>query len=232
MNAQAMLAQLFPKVKSRLQGQLNLNAKLGTLSQEGANVTQALRGSGVALIQDGAIKDFNLFAQLLTRGGGLSPMPKLSERLPVVAAEAVHRQDTPFDTLKANFAVAEGRIQTDTFYLSTPDYTVTGAGWIALDRTTRWNGVLVLSPAIAQALEREYKTLRYLLDRRGRLAISFRIEGTLPNVKIKPENRALSQLLRLISAERAGQGTDGEERSTERERRQWLPESLERLLRR
>jgi hypothetical protein len=233
MDAQAMLAQLFPKLKNRLQGQLNFTAKLATISKDGAKVEQALRGSGQALIQDGVIKNFNLFTQLLTRGGGLSPMLKLSARLPVIVTEAVHRQDTPFDTLKANFTMAEGRISTDSFFLSTPDYTVTGAGWIGLDRTTKWNGLLVLSPGIAQSLEREYKTLRYLLDRRGRLAISFRIEGTLPNVKIKPENRALSQFLRLISTERPAQpSAGGEESSAEHDRRQWLPESLDRLLRR
>jgi uncharacterized protein involved in outer membrane biogenesis len=229
MNAQAMLARLFPKLKNRLQGQLNLSAKLGTINENGANVNQAVRGSGAGSIQDGAIKDFNLFAQLLSRGGGLSPILKLSERLPAVVAEAVHRPDTPFDTLRANFAVAEGRIQTDNFFLSTPDYTVTGTGWIAFNRTTKWSGILVLSPRIAQALEREYKTVRYLLDRRGRLAISFGIEGTFPNLKVKPESRALSQLLRLISSDRAG---DGAGKPTEHDRRQWLPESLDRLMRR
>ena len=232
MNAQAMLARLLPKLKNRLQGQLNLKANLGALSQDGINVKQALSGAGAAFIQNGAIKDFNVFAQLLHRGGGLSPVANLSERIPAAAAEAVRRPDTPFDTLKANFSIAHGRIQSDYFFLSTPDYTITGGGWIALDRTTRWNGLLVLSPRIAQALEQEYKTLRYLLDRRGRLAISFRIEGTLPNIKIRPESRALFQLLRLISAERPGQSPDDERRAAERERKQWLPESLDRLLRR
>lgn len=233
MSAQAILAQFLPKFKNRLQGELSLSAKLGTLGGDNTKPKQGLQGSGATLIREGAIKDFNLFTQVLTRGGGLSPGLKVSERLPPVVAEAVHRQDTPFDTLKANLAVAEGRIRADNVFLSTPDYTVSGAGWVALDRTIAWNGVLVLSPAIGQALEREFKTLRYLLDRRGRLAIAFRIEGKLPNVKIRPENRALSQLLRLISTERAGQpAADGKDTSTERDRRQWLPESLDRLMRR
>jgi hypothetical protein len=233
MDARAMLAQFFPKLKNRLQGQLNVTAKLATINKDGANVEQALQGSGEALIRDGAIRDFNLFARLLTRDGEPSPMNKLSERLPVIVAEAVRRQDTPFDTLKANFAMAERRIRTDNLFLSTPDYTVTGAGWIGFDRALKWNGTLVLSPRLAQSLEREYKTLRYLLDRRGRLAITFRMEGRLPNVKIKPESRALSQFLRLISTERGAQpSTAGEEGSPEHDRRQWLPESLDRLLRR
>ena len=233
MSAQAVLGQLLPKLKNRLQGEFSLSAKLGTVGKDHAKPKQGLQGSGSTLIRDGAIKDFNLFTQVLTRGGGLSPVLKVSDRLPRVVAEALHRQDTPFDTLRANLAMAEGRIRADNLVLSTPDYTLTGAGWVALDRTIAWNGVLLLSPAIGQALEREFKTLRYLLDRRGRLAISFRVEGKLPNVKIRPENRALSQLLRLISTERAGQQSAGEkDTSTGPDRRQWLPESLDRLMRR
>lgn len=233
MDAQSALAELFPKLKNRLRGQLSFRGKLATVNKGPSDTGDAIEGSGEALIQNGTINDFNLFTQLLTRGGGQSPVLKLSARLPEIVAQAVQRQDTPFDTLKANFAVAEARIRTDSLILSTSDYTVTGAGWIGFDRTMKWNGVLVLSPRIAQALQSEYKTLRYLLDRRGRLAISFRIEGTLPNVSVKPENRALAQLLRLITSERSTQPpSGGEKEAAGREGRQWLPESLDRLLRR
>jgi AsmA-like protein/uncharacterized protein DUF748 len=233
MDANSALAELFPKLKNLLQGQLDFRGKLATVNKDPRNTKDTIEGSGEALIHNGAINDFNLFTQLLTRGGGRSTGLKLSARLPEIVAEAVQRRETPFDTLKANFVVAEARIRTDSLILATPDYTVTGAGWIGFDRTMKWNGLLVLSPRIAQALQREFKTLRYLLDRRGRLAISFRIEGTLPNVAIKPENRALAQLLRLISSERSTQpGSEGEKEAADGAGRQWLPESLDRLLRR
>jgi AsmA-like C-terminal region/AsmA family len=233
MDAQSALAELMPKLRNRLRGQLNFRGKLATVKTAASSTEDAIEGSGEASIHNGAINDFNLFTQLLTRGGERSPGLKLSARLPEIVAQAVQRRDTPFDTLKANFVVAEARLRIDSFRLSTPDYTVTGAGWVGFDRTMKWNGSLVLSPPIAQALEREYKTLRYLLDRRGTLAISFRIEGTLPNIKIKPENRALAQLLRLISSERSDSSSAGSEnKSSDRNGSQWLPESLDRLLRR
>jgi hypothetical protein len=77
--------------------------------------------------------------------------------------------------------------------VSTPEYTVTGAGWFALDHSTRWNGLLVLSPRLTQEIQRDFRWIRHLLDRRGRLAIPFRIEGTIPDIKIRIENRNLSQ---------------------------------------
>ncbi len=233
MDAQSVLAELFPKLKNRLQGQLEFHGKLGTVKKEDAHSEGSIEGSGEALIHNGSINDFNLFTQLLTRGSGRSAALRLAASLPEIVSAAVQRRDTPFEILKAHFVVAEGRIRADNLILSTPDYTVTGAGWMGFDRTLKWDGLLVLSPDLTQALQREYKTLRYLLDRRGRLAISFRLEGTLPNVAIKPETRSMARLLPLISPERPTQSpSGGEKRSADKERKQWLPESLDRLLRR
>ena len=86
--------------------------------------------------------------------------------------------------------------------VSTPDYTVTGAGWFALDRSTRWNGLLVLSLRLTQEIQRDFRWIRHLLDRRGRLAIPFRIEGNIPDVRIRIENRNLSQAFARLAAAR------------------------------
>jgi hypothetical protein len=143
----------------------------------------------------------------------------------------VDRPYTPFDTLKANFKVEGQRIRTDDLLLVTPDYTITGAGWVGFDRTTQWNGLLILSPRITQELQREYKMIRYLLDRRGRLSISFRAEGKFPNVKVKPENRAVAQVLRRSFPQKDDPVAEGGKGSEKNERRSWLPEPLEQLLR-
>jgi hypothetical protein len=123
------------------------------------------------------------------------------------------------------------RIRTDELSLVTPDYTITGAGWVGFDRTTQWNGLLVFSPRVTQELQREYKMIRYLLDRRGRLSIAFRAEGKFPNVKVKPENRAVAQVLRRSFPQKADDSAVGGGKSSEKnERKTWLPESLEQLL--
>jgi hypothetical protein len=73
--------------------------------------------------------------------------------------------------------------------------------------------------------------IRYLLDRRGRLSIAFRAEGKFPNVKVKPENRAVAQVLRRSFPQKADDSAVGGGKSSEKnERKTWLPESLEQLL--
>jgi hypothetical protein len=105
---------------------------------------------------------------------------------------------------------------------------MSGAGWIGIDGATQWNGLLVFSPSVTRELRREYGAIRYFLDRKGRLAVSFRLDGKLPNIKIRPENRALAQAFRWGTWQRGDDVTGREGRSG----KNWLRDSLDRLLNR
>jgi hypothetical protein len=129
--------------------------------------------------------------------------------------------------LKADFTIEPARIRSENLVIVTPEYTVTGAGWIGFDRTTKWNGLISLSPKVTQEVQRDYRLLRYLLDRRGRMAITFRADGTIPDVRIRLDNRALAQALR-------GDRGESETRSDPepRDGKAWLPDALDRFLNR
>lgn len=220
-----LLKQKFPQFKNRIDGKLNLRGQFEAATQNGTAMTETLQGSGESIVHQGTIRGFNLIAKIIP--GGESG----SSRFPASLASLVDRPDTPFDTLKANFKVEGQRIRTDDLLLVTPDYTITGAGWIGFDKATQWNGLLVLSPRITQELQREYKLIRYLLDRRGRLAISFRADGKFPQISVRPENRTAAQVFRRSFPQKAGEPGAGTGKSTEKnEKKSWLPESLEELL--
>ena len=191
-----LLARFLPLLENRLDGSLSGQVRYDVTLNDRDTVAQSLKANGETTIQRGVIKDFNLLSQLLLRGSGSSVSAVAKARLPAALIELAKSNDTRFDTLKANFALDKGRFSTDNLIVSTPEYTVTGAGWFALDHSTRWNGLLVLSPRLTQEIQRDFRWIRHLLDRRGRLAIPFRIEGTIPDVKIRIENRNLSQAFR------------------------------------
>jgi uncharacterized protein involved in outer membrane biogenesis len=226
---ESLLKQKFPQLENRIEGKLNFRGQFEAATQNGPIVTRTLQGSGESVIHHGTIRDFNLIAKIIPGGGGDSASSAGSSRLPASLAVLVDRPYTPFDTLKANFKVEGQRIRTDDVLLVTPDYTITGAGWVGFDRTSQWNGLLVLSPRITQELQREYKLIRYLLDRRGRLAIPFRVDGKFPNVTVRPENRAVAQVFRRSFPQKAGEPA-GDKGIEKNERKNWLPESLEQLL--
>ncbi len=232
-DVQTLMSQIFPERRNRLEGQLNFRGRFNATTQSGRIVQSGLKGSGETEISHGTIKDFNLISQFLLRGSDSSASSKISSLLPTSLIALLDQRDTPFDTLKASFTVEQKRVRTDNFSLSTPDYTITAAGWMGFDGETKWNGSLVLAPWVTQALQRDYRMIRYLLDRRGRLSISFRAEGTLPNITVRPENRALAQALRGRSSPKANVPSASSEKDQNKvEKRGWLPESLNQLLHR
>lgn len=223
-----LLENFLPPLKERLTGNLNGQAKYQLALNANDSADQALTLAGEALIRNGVIKDFNLLSQLLLRGSGSSVSAAAKARLPSALIELAKHNDTSFDALKANFTLDKGRLSSDNLIVTTADYTVTGAGWFAADRTTRWNGLLVLSPRLTQDIQRDYRWMRHLLDRRGRLAIPFRIDGTIPNVRIRIENRNLSQALRGSNQRERDKSDD----RPPKEEKSWLPDAVERFFNR
>jgi hypothetical protein len=216
---ESVIKQKFPALQNRIEGRLDVRSRFDATPYNGVSMAAALQAIGTGVIHHGTIRDFNLMGSIIP----LTSDPASSKTLPHLPPSlvtALNRQHTAFDTLKATFTIERQRIKTEDVLLITPDYTITGSGWIGFDKTTQWHGLMVLSPAITQELQQEYKMIRYLLDRRGRLTVSFRAEGTFPNVKVSPENRRLAQIL--------GRGFSG--KTSEKQEKPWLPETLEQLL--
>ncbi|HEX9454849.1 MAG TPA: AsmA-like C-terminal region-containing protein, partial [Candidatus Binatia bacterium] len=227
-----LMAQLLPSIRERFEGQLDGSGQFTVTSADAGKVGSSLAGAGQAAIDRGMIKNFNLVSQLLLRGSGTTVSSEAAARLPPGFAKLLTRSDTTLDSLRADFTLEGQRLRSENLVITTPDYSITGAGWIGFDRSTKWNGLIVLSPRVTQEVQRDYRILRYLLDRRGRLAIAFRLEGTIPNVKIRLDSRALAQALRG-SAARASANEPAEKPSQEpSETKRWLPDALERFLNR
>ncbi len=228
LDLKGVLAELAPDLGDRFHGQLDFRGDFDIGAPSEKALPQTLKGSGTALIRGGRIKGFNLVARLFLRDGDEGWTAKEAQSAPEILAGIVKREDTPLRDFTATLTVEGQRVTTDNLSFSTPEYAITGAGWINFDGVTRWNGLLVFTPGITEELQREYTALRYFIDRNGRLTVAFRLDGKLPNVKIRPQNRALAKALSW------GTWQTGDE-LTARPRKgekNWLPDSLERLLHR
>ncbi len=225
----ALLTRLLPPLQNRVAGEINGHGQFVLNSTHGTNGMAGLEGAGNTTVQNGLIKDFNLARQVLLRGSGAKVSAQSAARLPPGFVKLLNASDTVFNSFTADFALEPKGIRAENLVLVTPDYTVTGAGWVGFDRATQWNGWLVLSAHLTQEVQRDVRLLRYLLDRRGRLPIAFRAEGTIPNVKIRLDNRAVAQTLRGAPA-RDGDSDSANQRGKDSRGDNWLPDALERLL--
>jgi hypothetical protein len=229
----SLAAQWLPAIQDRVEGQLLGHAQLAVTAADGPSTPNTLKISIDSKLRGGAIKNFNLIGQLLLRGSDAPVSAPSKSRLPPSFAQLIVRPDTTVESFKADFTVDPDQIRTDNLIIGTADYTVTGAGWINLNRSTRWNGLIALSPRATLEAQRDYRLLRYLVDRRGRLAINFRVDGTIPNVRIRLENRVLAQALRGNAPDRGSEnGPANRPTETANEKKKWLPAALERFLNR
>ncbi|MGH8544565.1 MAG: AsmA-like C-terminal region-containing protein [Gammaproteobacteria bacterium] len=227
----ALLAQVFPALKDRVEGQLNGQGQFQVNSMDSAGMKEALKGFGEVSVKQGVLKDFNLIGQLLLKGSGATVSAASTARLSRGFAALASRPDTLFESLTADFTIDQKRVFSENLVITTPDYTITATGWIGFDRSTKWNGSLVLSERLTQEAQRDYRIIRYLLDRRGRLAISFRVDGKIPKVDVRLENRALAQALRS-GASQEDSTRDGQSVEASKSDKNWLPDALERFLNR
>jgi AsmA-like C-terminal region/Domain of Unknown Function (DUF748) len=225
LNLSEVLMHFSPTLKNRFTGQMDLSGEFGA-AHGGEWPLKTLKGSGAISIPNGVIRNFNLIALIFHRDGAENQNDSSRERAAPKLAAIAEREDTPVRDFKTNFTIEAERIRASAVSFTTPEYAITGSGWIAMDGAIQWRGNLTVTPEISRELRRQYTALRYFVDRNGRLAVSFRIDGKLPNVRVRPENRVLARMFHWDIGERAIS-----ERQDQK-KQDWLSDSLNRLLQR
>jgi hypothetical protein len=224
----ALLTSKLPAFKDRIEGQLNFQGEFSAGAHNGAMKPGSLEGSGETRVSGGTLKDFNLVALMMSRiGSSGSP---ISLQLSPSLLELAKSKDTPFENLDALVILDQEVIRTENLQLSTPDYKIAAAGWIMTDQATRWNGMLVMSLRISQELLRENKSLRYLIDRSGQINLPFRADGTLANLRVRPDTRIIAQVVRRGSLPKTIEPPAIDKRQDAQEQKESLPAELEQFL--
>ncbi len=232
MDLKALLPRVSPEFGDGVEGSLYLEAKLEGSGDNWESVKRTLQGQGHAEIIKGKLKDLNLVKRVLSRVTGLPGIGNMiSSSLSPRYATIFERQDTPFDSLEANFNVKEGRIGTKDLLMATPDYLIEAKGWTGLDSSMRWDATLALSPLLSQELMQKHKNVRYLVDSRGRLGVPFRLAGNLPRVQPKPDIKLLAEIIKRGLLQKSGQVSMGGKKSDNSGTDQhWIRRGIEQLL--
>jgi uncharacterized protein YhdP len=162
-------------VEEHLEGRLTLKGKFRAAGKNASSLPLGLAGAGEAQVRGGVLKDINLprlvLAQLGIRGA--------SRRLPPRVAAQAEGRHTSFESLAGTFTVQDGRAYSKNLLVSAADYTAGAEGYVGLDKSLQWDGVLTFSPEFAQDLAREQPDIAAMVDAKGRLAVPFKVRGTL-----------------------------------------------------
>jgi hypothetical protein len=136
----------------------------------------------------------------LTGIAGLSTLvsPGLRAKYPGIFATG----DTRFDRLASTIAIGDRRLTSTDLTVAARDYTITGKGFVSFDRQADFALALVASSALSGDLTTAVKEARFLADGDGRIAVPFRLVGTLPQLRVVPDADFVTRTLSRALAER------------------------------
>ena len=117
--------------------------------------------------------------------------PSLRAKYP----ETFTAKDTEFKELKANFDLADSRMNVKNLRMAAADFVVQGNGWADFDRKVDFRATLSFSQRLSADLSQSAREVKYLLNNQGQLEVPFALTGKMPNVKPKPDTRFLGQLV-------------------------------------
>ena len=184
------------KAERDIRGRMNADMKLAGSGKSWDAIKPTLHGQGNAEIVQGALLDFNIADNVLT---GITGVPGLTNAInPSLRAkypETFTAKDTEFKELKANFDLADSRMNVKNLRMAAADFVVEGNGWADFDRKLDFRATLSFSQRLSADLSQSAREIKYLLNNQGQLEVPFALTGRMPNVKPKPDTRYLGQLV-------------------------------------
>jgi len=184
------------KAERDIRGRMNADMKLAGSGKSWEAIKPTLHGQGDAEVLQGALLNFNIADNVLT---GITGIPGLTNAInPSLKAkypETFTAKDTEFKELKANFDLADGRMNIKNLRMAAADFVVQGNGWADFDRKLDFRATLSFSQRLSADLAQSAREIKYLLNNQGQLEVPFALTGRMPNVKPKPDTRYLGQLV-------------------------------------
>jgi len=179
-----------------IRGRLNADMQVTGSGKTWEEMKPALRGQGQAEVLDGALLNFNLADSVLSGATGMPGLtnmikPAIRKKYP----ETFEAKDTQFKELKADFDLANGRMNVKNLRITGADFNVDGNGWVDFERNVNFRSSLMLSPQLSADIGGSAREIKYLFNDQKQLEIPFSVTGKLPKVKPKPDASYLAKSL-------------------------------------
>jgi uncharacterized protein involved in outer membrane biogenesis len=201
-----LLAMQAPSAAGLIGGRLETNLTLAGAGAAWPAIERSLHGQGRVDVRDGVLKDVNLAEGVL---GGVAGLPGLVMLVPPDVRrkypDLFGTGDTRFEKLGADVRIGAGRIDTQNLVVAARDFSVTGHGWVGFDRRVDFVATLAASKRLTSDIVSKTREARYVTDPQGRLAVPFRLAGTLPKVRPAPD---LEFVTKAVARAALGRGVD------------------------
>ncbi len=177
------------------EGTLKVDVRVAGQGRTWNAIKPTLTGTGKAAVLEGRVREFNLAEEVLEGVTGIQGLTGLfSRRLRDRYPHIFQRGTTVLERLDGEFEAKGGKVLIKGVTLKAKDYGLTGSGSVALDGATDVHGVLTLSPRLSTDLVPPSR-LDSMANDRGEVELPFAVNGTAPNVRVKPKRQLVTRLL-------------------------------------
>jgi uncharacterized protein YhdP len=206
MDLQRMLTTHAPGAAKKVEGRLDADLALTGAGQGWETIQKTLAGHGRVDVKDGVLTDVNLAEQVLASVTGVPGLSQfISPRVRSTYPAVFSTGDTKFDKLGGSVQIVNGVARSDNLTLEARDYAMRGKGTFALDNELDVTATLVASKQLSDAIVADVREVKYIENDQGKVAIPFRLTGTLPRVQPKPD---IASLTRSLSRAVVGKGLE------------------------
>jgi len=193
------LVESLTSVRDVLSGSLTARMDLQSRGLSWDAISKTARGEGRLTVADAELKTVQL-------------MPKVVEALGAIGAVAGFSvppglQSSKFSRLETSLQLADGRLATPDLTLAGRDASAVASGSVGLDRALSYEGRVTLAATVVKSLG---SVGRYVADPQGRLALPFRVSGTVSAPSVAIDQGVVAELGRRALARQAGERIGGE----------------------
>ena len=185
-----------PESADEIEGRAHLVLDLTGKGRRWEELRPSLAGTATIDVSDGALRNFNLMKEVLTRVAQLPGLVNLvSKGLKPKYRAAFDRRDTRFKTLHAALRVRDQRIDTDDLAVVADDFGAHAAGWIGFDNQADMRGTLELSKELSADMGNDVKEAKLFFDAEGRVSVPFIYKGRVGQARPQPDLAKMGPVL-------------------------------------
>lgn len=182
-----------PKV---IEGRIDADLDLAGQGNTWEAIQPTLRGSGGALVIEGALLNLNVADELMA---GLADIPLVNagalDRIRQKYPALFSSNKTMFQNLKGDVTIADGKVNSGDILLAAADFELKGNGWFSFDKRMDMNTSIVLSSKLTQDIIKELPIARYIANEQGKIELPVAFTGDVVKPKIVLDSAALTKKL-------------------------------------
>jgi len=193
-DVQQALASQKAKAAQKVRGILTGNLQLSGISGKFDQIKPTLAGTGKILLTQGKLIGINVAATALKK---IDKLPGIGNLVPGSVVnnhpELFKNPDTDIQSASLTLVLKRQRVTSHDILIKNVDYSLTGDGWIDMDRNLDMAARILLTKELTREIVARKPAVAYISNKNDQIDFPLQITGRLPKPIVVPDIEELAQ---------------------------------------